>query len=58
MLNSNWEDRKTIISVVEQAKMTSIKAIALRNQLQWNRHLVRMDDTLLLKQTFYSKDKE
>lgn len=37
--SASWNKRKWPV----------IKAIVIRNQLQWSRHLVRMDDTLLLK---------
>ncbi len=50
-----WEHRRTNISVLEQAQLTSIEAMIVKSQLRWSGHLVRMEDSRLPKQLFYSE---
>ena len=55
ILRISWEDRRTNISVLEEANSTSIEAILIKNQLRWAGHVVRMTDERLPKQIFYSE---
>ena len=54
ILNISWEDRRTNISMLKEAKMTSIEAFVIKNQLRWSSQVVRMTDKRLPKQIFYS----
>ncbi|XP_060133875.1 uncharacterized protein LOC132592550 [Zootoca vivipara] len=54
-LHITWEDRQTNISVLEEAKITSVEAMILQHQLCWTGHVVRMPDDHLPKQLLYSK---
>ena len=58
ILNISWEDRRTNISVLKEAKTTSIEAFAIKNQLRWSGHVDRMTDERLPKQIFYSQLEE
>ena len=58
ILNISWEDRKTNVSVLQEAKMTSIEAYVIKGQLRWSGHVVRMTDERLPKQIFYSQLKD
>uniref|UniRef100_A0A803SPW5 ribonuclease H n=1 Tax=Anolis carolinensis TaxID=28377 RepID=A0A803SPW5_ANOCA len=56
ILQISWEDRRTNVSVLEEAKTTSIEAMLLRHQLRWTEgHVVRMLDHHLPKQLIYSE---
>ncbi|XP_062834399.1 uncharacterized protein LOC134298378 [Anolis carolinensis] len=55
ILQISWEDRQTNVSVLEEAKTTSIEAMLLRHQLRWTGHVVRMPDHRLPKQLLYSE---
>uniref|UniRef100_A0A803TM72 ribonuclease H n=1 Tax=Anolis carolinensis TaxID=28377 RepID=A0A803TM72_ANOCA len=55
ILQISWEDRRTNVSVLEEAKTTSTEAILLRHQLRWTGHVVRMPDHRLPKQLLYSE---
>ncbi|XP_076057287.1 uncharacterized protein LOC143034827 [Oratosquilla oratoria] len=54
----SWEDRRTNVSVLQEAKMTSIEAYVIKGQLRWSGHVVRMTDERLPKQIFYSQLKD
>lgn len=58
ILNISFEDRRTNVSGLEQAKMSRIEANIKKNQFWQSGHLVKIDDTRLLKQIFYSQRKE
>ena len=58
ILKISWENRKTNVSVLNEAKTTSIEAYIIKNQLRWIGHVVRMEDTRLPKQILYSQLKE
>ena len=58
ILKISWENRKTNVSVLNEAKTTSIEAYIIKNQLRWTGHVARMEDTRLPKQIFYSQLKE
>lgn len=44
VLNISWEDRRTNVSVLQEAKTASIEASITKNQLRWSGHVVRMPD--------------
>ena len=58
ILGITWEDRRTNISVLQDAKTTSIEAMITQHRLRWAGHLARMDNSRLAKQVFYSQLKE
>ncbi|XP_062822903.1 uncharacterized protein LOC134294934 [Anolis carolinensis] len=55
ILQISWEDRRTNVSMLEEAKTTSIEVMLLRHQLRWTGHVVRMPDHRLPKQLLYSE---
>ncbi|XP_076045668.1 uncharacterized protein LOC143027905 [Oratosquilla oratoria] len=55
ILNISWEDRRTNLSILQEAKTTSIEACTTKKQLRWSGHVVRMSDDRLPKQIFYSQ---
>ena len=55
ILKISWEDHRTNVSVLEEANCTSIEAMMIKNQLRWAGHVVRMTDSRLPKQLFYSE---
>ena len=55
ILRIKWEDRRTNIGVLEEAKMPSITTLIMQHQLRWTGHLIRMPDTRLPKQMLYSQ---
>ena len=58
ILNISWEHRRTNVSVLNEAKATSIEVNIIKNQLRWNDHVVRMKDECSSKMIFYSQLKE
>ncbi|CAI5796596.1 Hypothetical predicted protein [Podarcis lilfordi] len=55
ILHIAWEDRRTNISVLDEAKITSVEAMILQHQLRWTGHVVWMPDYRLPKQLLYSE---
>jgi len=55
MMNIKWQDKKTNISVLEQAATSSVESIIVKNQLRWVGHVTRMEDCRLPKQMLYSE---
>ncbi|PFX14166.1 putative uncharacterized transposon-derived protein F52C9.6 [Stylophora pistillata] len=55
MMTIKWQDRRTNLSVLEQATMCSVESVFVRNQLRWSGHVVRMENNRLPKQMFYSE---
>lgn len=55
ILQITWQDRRTNISVLEEAHTTSIESMILRRQLRWTGHVVRMSNDRIPKQVFYSE---
>ena len=53
ILSISWENYRTNISVLQEAKTTSVEATVFKNQLRWIVHVVRMPDFRLSKQVFY-----
>ncbi|KAJ8412669.1 hypothetical protein AAFF_G00116200 [Aldrovandia affinis] len=51
-------DRRTNISVLEEANMFSITTTIMQHQLRWTGHVIRMSNTRLPKQILYSQLKE
>ena len=55
ILKINWQDHRTNDSILEESNCPSIEALIIQSQLRWAGHLVRMRDTSIPKQIFYSK---
>ena len=49
ILGVKWQDRRTNISVLEEANTTSIEAMVLKYQLRWPGHVDRMPERRLPK---------
>lgn len=58
ILKINWQDKRTNISILEEANVPSITTIIMKHQLRWTGHVIRMPDTRLPKQILYSQLKE
>ncbi len=58
ILRISWKDRRTNISILEEANMTSITTTVMQYQLRWTGHVMRMPNTHLPKQILYSQLKE
>ena len=55
VLHINWQQHVPDTEVLELAKMSSIEALIIKHQLRWAGHLVRLDDSRIPKQLFYSE---
>ena len=55
ILNIKWQDFRTNISVLQQAGCPSIESLIVKSQLRWAGHVVRMHNSRLPKQIFYSE---
>ncbi len=55
MLNIKWQDKGTNNSVLEEASVTSIETIIIKNQLRWSGHVIRMPVTRLPKKILYGE---
>ncbi|KAM3597096.1 uncharacterized protein V6R79_025895 [Siganus canaliculatus] len=55
ILRISWKDRRTNISVLEEASIASITTTIARHQLRWTGHLIRMPDNSLSKQFLYGQ---
>ena len=55
ILKIKWQDHRTNDSVLEESNCLSIEALIIKNQLRWAGHVVRMKDTSIPKQIFYSE---
>ena len=58
ILRISWRDRRTNISVLEEANMRSITTTIMQLQLRWVGHVIRMPNSRLPKQILYSQLKE
>ncbi len=58
ILRISWKDRRTNISILEEANKTSITTTIMQYQLRWTGHVIRMPNTRLPKQILYSQLKE
>jgi len=58
ILEISWEDYRTNISVLHEAKAPSVETMVIKSQLRWAGHLVRMTKDRLPKQVFYCQLKE
>lgn len=55
ILRVSWQDRRTNISILEEANTTSMEAMIIRHQLRWTGHVIRMPNHRLPKQILYSE---
>ncbi len=55
MLNIKWQDKRTNNSVLEEASVTSIETIIIKNQLRWSGHVIPMPVTRLPKKILYGE---
>ena len=55
ILNIKWFHRVSNSRVLQQAQMPSIETLITKAQLRWAGHLVRMENSRLPKQLFYSE---
>ena len=55
VLGIKWENRIADTEVLAKAGITSVVTMIMQNQLRWAGHLVRLDDSRLPKQLFYSE---
>ena len=53
MLEIDWHDRRTNLSVPQQAGIPSVECAVVKNQLRWCGHVVRMSSERLPKPMFY-----
>lgn len=55
LLMIKWSDKRTNNSVYQQAKMSSLESMIVKNRLRWAGHLVRMPNHRLPKQILYAE---
>lgn len=55
ILGIYWEDRRTNTSVLQEARLSSIEAMLLKNQLRWAGHCVRLPENRLPRQILFSQ---
>lgn len=55
ILKVKWQDRRTNISILDEANTSSMEAKIVRHQLRWAGHVVRMPESRLPKQILYSQ---
>ena len=55
IMNISWQDRITNTEVLRRADLYGIEAYVKKNQLRWAGHIVRMADSRLPKQIFFSE---
>lgn len=53
ILGIKWQDRRTNVSVLEEANATSIESLIIKHQLRWTGHVSRMPESRLPKQIMY-----
>ncbi|XP_048578537.1 uncharacterized protein LOC125560641 isoform X2 [Nematostella vectensis] len=55
IMRIRWQDRITNIEVLDRADTTSIEAKILQAQLRWSGHVIRMEESRIPRQVFYSE---
>ena len=55
LLGIKWEDRVTNQEVLRRAATPGIEAMIMQAQLRWTGHVIRMEDSRLPKQLFFSE---
>lgn len=50
-----WQDRVTIVEVLDKAKTMSIEAMLLKSQIQWSGHVTWMDGNQIPKQLLFGE---
>ena len=50
-----WQDYRTNSSILDEAHCTSIEAMAIRNQLRWTGHIIRLDESRLPQHILYGE---
>ena len=58
ILGISWEDRRTNVSVLQEANIPAISTTTIRHQLRWTGHVIRMPDNRIPKQMLYGQLKE
>ena len=53
ILQISWKDHIPNVEVLRRANMSSIEATLTASQLRWTGHIIRMNDSRLLKAVFY-----
>ena len=55
ILRIKWDDFVSNNEVLDRASTVSIESVIVKNRLRWAGHVVRMDNTRVVKQVFYSE---
>ena len=55
ILQISWKDHTPNVEVLRRANMSSIEATLTASQLRWTGHIIRMNDSRLLKAVFYGE---
>jgi len=50
-----WQDRITIVAVLDKCGITGIEAFLLQAQFRWIGHVITMPDTRIPKQVFFAQ---
>ena len=49
IMSIRWQDRNTNQEVLDRAESTSNESMLLKAQLRWTGHVVKMDDSRILR---------
>lgn len=55
IMQIKWDDYVSNINVLKRANVTSIEAMIMKHRLRWSGHVVRMENTRLPKEIFFSE---
>ena len=55
IMKISWEDHIPNTEVLQRARMSGIEAYIRKSQLRWTGHVLRMDNSRLPKQIFFSE---
>ena len=55
ILNIKWQDRVSILQVLDKAESTSIEVIILKSRFRWVGHVIRMEDNKLPKRLMFGE---